>query len=516
MGYINYAKKYINKALMPTIVITLIFFVNYYFFGMSNTIIGPFATLSFLRFKNISDHYSCMVKTFFIYVIMAVVAYIALMNLALCILANGATLIWISYFLIDEYNPNNYFPAGMALIFFQIFPAKGLQELFVRWQALFISFLIIGIFLVIIFRNKKTDPLKNFIKEGLSISREIINLIESGDFSKLAGKQSELHEINQKISWEIYVANRASLRKNVNANRYCMYIAYFQIVNFNVNEYLTSEDEEPEINLEVIKNMLNNFEAALESDILLTDARKLKIRENKFDIRSFRARFALRMLITVTPCLIYAYLQPYYNSYWLSISVFFMLIPVYEHTFKRVAERTAGTLIGIFICLILFALFKGFPERVIIMTIANFLIYCAESYTTTVAYITCSALALNDLALTGLPMLGERLMYTIAGAVITLIAGRFIFPIHSKDSIEYIKELMSDIRETINSSCALSQNEKKYQINRLIVKSYLFSSRLDDFENTLGAEEESYGISEYQKMHMLYIADWLIKGKSIK
>lgn len=41
-----------RSAIAPTIVATIIFFITYFFFGMENTMIGPFATLSFLRYRN--------------------------------------------------------------------------------------------------------------------------------------------------------------------------------------------------------------------------------------------------------------------------------------------------------------------------------------------------------------------------------------------------------------------------------------------------------------------------------
>lgn len=511
-------KKYINKALLPTIVISLIFFLNFYFFGLENTIIGPFVTLSFIRFKNMNDHYSCMTKTFLIYIVMSILAYLALINLTLCILINAAALFWIAYYLIDEYNPTNYFPAGMALIFFQILPVQNINGLAVRWLALFASFLIIFAFLIVLFKSKKVDPLNLFVRNGLELSKEIIELFESDNKQDLPKKQLELHKINQNISSEIYLANRASFRKDVYANRYCIYVAFFQIINYAINEFLSDDsienlDSSYMINnFEVIKNMQHNFECAFNADILATDTHKFKFRDPKIDIRSFRLRFALRMVITVTPCLVFAYLSPFNNAYWLSISVFFMMIPLYENTYKRVIDRTKGTIAGIFICFILFTIFNEMPARITIMTIANFLIYCSSSYVVTVTYITCSALALYDLTGSTIILLSQRFLYTIAGAIVTLFANRFIFSIRSESSISYIKELLDDIRNKANSFSTLGRSEKKYQINRLIIKSYLLSNTLDDFANSLKDKNKCHEVKEYQKMHMLSITNWLMKS----
>ena len=517
--YLSYIKKYINKALMPTIVITMIFFLNYFLFGMENTLIGPFATLSFLRFKNHIDHYSCMVKTFFIYFLISIIAYIALLNIVLCIIINVLALFWICYILIDEYNPTNYFPSAMALIFFQMSPVKDLHGLSIRWLALLSSFLIIFLFIFALFKTKSKNTIYLMVKEGMKISGDIIDILDGEDLSTLKGKQNEIHALNDKISTEIYLANKASLVRKVKVNRYCLYVSYFQTVNYIAGEFLnpdqkTNDGYSKSEGLEIIRNFQNNLSNAIDSDILLTDIDRINFRDLKFDLRSFRLRFALRIIIAVTPCLVLAYIEPLYNTYWLVISVFFMMIPVFENTFKRVADRTKGTIVGLIICIILYTIFTDLPARIIIMTIANFFIYTAESYTMMVVYITCSALALLNIDGNNITVFAQRLIYTIIGGIITFFANRFIFPIKSADSIEYIKELLNEIRMKIDDFYVLKSREKRLRVNKVIIKSYLLSSRLEAFNEALGDKGDIEDIKRYQNMHMRYIADWVIKGKT--
>ena len=152
-------KEKIAKALAPALVITAIFFVTLYFFGMENTMIGPFATLSFLRYRSMCNHYECMLKNFAIYIIMAVLAYFAVLSFGLCILLNALALFWIAYFLIDEYNPTNYFPAGMALIFFQIAPVHTPHALLLRIGALIATFVIVFLFVFVLTHLQKKEHL---------------------------------------------------------------------------------------------------------------------------------------------------------------------------------------------------------------------------------------------------------------------------------------------------------------------------------------------------------------------
>ena len=132
MKLLEKQKNLMHSAIAPTIVATIIFFITYFFFGMENTMIGPFATLSFLRYRNMCNHYECLIRNFGVYMIMAFFSFLAVINLPLCILINAAALFWLAYLLIDEYNPNNYFPAGMALIFF---PDCTGAYLFSTWKS---------------------------------------------------------------------------------------------------------------------------------------------------------------------------------------------------------------------------------------------------------------------------------------------------------------------------------------------------------------------------------------------
>ena len=107
MKFSEKQKKLLYSAIAPTVVATIIFFITYFFFGMENTMIGPFATLSFLRYRNMCNHYECLIKNFGVYMIMAVLSFLAVINLPLCILVNALALFWLADFLIDEYNPTN-------------------------------------------------------------------------------------------------------------------------------------------------------------------------------------------------------------------------------------------------------------------------------------------------------------------------------------------------------------------------------------------------------------------------
>lgn len=67
------------------------------------------------------------------------------------------------------------------------------------------------------------------------------------------------------------------------------------------------------------------------------------------------------------------------------------------------------------------------------MTVANFMIYAADGYGPMVAFITCSALALQSIDSSVPIVLLQRLFYTLAVQELHLLANKYIFPFVSRN-----------------------------------------------------------------------------------
>lgn len=516
----------VKSAIAPTIMATLIFFVTYFLFGAENSMIGPFATLSFLRYRTMRNHYECMIKNYAIFLAMAALAFIAVLNLPLCIIVNALALFWIAYILIDEYNPTNYFPAGMALIFFQISPVTTLAALGNRITALAATFILVFLFTFVLTRIKgKKNPLPDDLQQGflncerqLSLCRASLEGSNAGtyretdsdgtDAETLNRLHEELCEINKKASSEIYAYNRASLFPKGKANWYCQFILFFQILNYLTLNYRAKG------NLDKAEVLYRDFRRQFETVKPTADYHRLNFRLKKPDIRSFRLRFALRQVLTLTPCLAFAWFSDLPNVYWIVISVFFMMIPFTDHTMKRIRDRVTGTIAGIVICLILFSVFRSFYARVIIMILANFMIYGANGYGPTVAYITCSALAISTIDTSITSVLALRLLYTLIGAGIALIANRWIFPIRLRRQIEYLAEMIRSIRKDLTEldpSESFSNGQRRWEIDQMIIKTYLLSKRLEGMCEALPEEERNFDYHQFQKKHMNIMAEFLTR-----
>lgn len=498
-------KTVLGKALAPTAIVTVIFFVTYRFFGAENTMIAPFATLSFLTYRSMCNHYEAMIKNFAIYIAMAVLASFAVMGPVLCTAVNALALFWIACLLIDEYNPTNYFPAGMALIFFQISPARTPHALAVRIGALLATMAITFVFVLILSKTQKKRTLRSLLMEGFDNCQKQIDACEKGDEETLRSLHWELRNISMQCSGEIYAYNRSSIFIKGKTNWYCRFILAFQIINYLLINH--AQDD----NLEKARNYYQNFRRLLTDCEPEADYRRLRFRNHRPDIHNFRLRFALRQVIVVTPCLLIAYLSDAPNIYWLAVSVFFMMIPYTDNTLRRVRQRVFGTIGGIMICLVLFTIFHNFPARVIIMTLANFMIYGTSSYGLTVMYITCSALAIQTIDAVITAVLAQRLIYTLIGGATALAANRLVFPIRARNQCFYLMQLLNQIREElrdIHENTCMSDGERKRQTDQRIIKSYLLSKRLETLQETL-PEKDSIDYLEYEKRHMTFLARYL-------
>lgn len=441
--------------------------------------------------------------------IMAVLAFFAVMNLPLCILINALALFWIAYILIDEYNPTNYFPAGMALIFFQIAPVNTLPALGTRIAALLATFVIVFLFVFILSKmGKNPNPLRGLLTKGFENCKQQIALCENGSEEEIDKLHHELCDINKRCSEEIYSYNRASIFMKGKTNWYCQFILVFQIINYlTLTRGQSGHPEKAEKLFEDFRNLFDTCEPT-------ADYHRLNFRVRRPDIRNFRLRFALRQIITLTPCLVFAWASGLPNAYWLVISVFFMMIPFTENTLQRVRQRVAGTIAGILICLVLFSLFRNFAARVVIMTIANFLIYGANGYGPTVAYITCSALALQTINAAVPLILAQRLVYTLIGALIALIANKWIFPIRIKNQIQYLMELIRSIRTELvelTENTVPGDGVRRKEIDQRIIKSYMLTKRLEALHESLPEEEQLVDFENLRKKHMLFLAEYLSK-----
>lgn len=153
-------------------------------------------------------------------------------------------------------------------------------------------------------------------------------------------------------------------------------------------------------------------------------------------------------------------------------------------------------------CLAAFALCRGFWPRVCLMTVANYFIYASGSYTSMVMCITCSALALNFGSDSYMVMLLQRLAYTLIGAAAALAGNMWVFRIRAWRQCQYVMELLEELSKRLASIQSLHREARIHAMNQLVVKSYLLSSRMEEFNQTAVKEYQRKDVEQFIREHM--------------
>ena len=115
-------KQRVLNAIPPTVLFLALFFSILYICGLQDALIATFLTLEFMRLKTDEFVESTMIKSTVLYIIIAVFAYLAGLNVYLCAVFNFVTPFMIIYLFLDEFDPTNQIPYTLALAFFQLIP----------------------------------------------------------------------------------------------------------------------------------------------------------------------------------------------------------------------------------------------------------------------------------------------------------------------------------------------------------------------------------------------------------
>lgn len=197
--------------------------------------------------------------------------------------------------------------------------------------------------------------------------------------------------------------------------------------------------------LEEYKLTFNNFLAGLNPYGWIVHLRTM------FNINSQQFRYALRVAIAVsigTFIFVYFHID---HGYWMPLTVIIVIQPYYGATLKKGMERIAGTVAGITVGGIISLL--NLPQYVfmVLLIIVSFLLvyFIRNNYKVGVFFLTLMMVVLFHLsAQASWQLIGTRLIATLAGALLAIIAGYAFWPVWEKQRFPALM------------SVALQQNQK--------------------------------------------------------
>lgn len=522
-------KRTLKRALPPTIVSSLLLFINVRFFGVKNVIIAPYMTLTFVRMKNYSIIEKNEFSPLFLHLTIGIFASLVSRGVWSEAFINFFGIIILVYLLTDEYNPNSYFPYLMAFVFLQVFPIEQ-NDMSNRILAIITSYLIVYFALLIVSPNGKISKIEDLIGRGFDEAISQMKLLISGNKKKVIENQFKLFSIEKDINRFVYLGGK---------NKYYQFIVAFQHINnmiedfsnqsinennkysyrelLNLLEFLKENLKDKESCNKRINNFIKNssfnninlkkyvdsvMEYLIEAINHMNSKRFNLKRFLKFNNRhkeyfeayskyslklnEFKFRFALRVSIILTLSFLVVRLFHLQKGYWLPMTIFLLAVPFYNDSKERVWNRFRGTALGTVLALILFSIFRTPLEHIVIIVIATFFKYSFKNYGIMSIYITCYALGISTISMNDELAGFYRLGYTAIAAMIVLFANKFIFPNknHSelKNMIGRLLELdYVMINKIIRILGGISKTEEKngeVDIRRIIYSACLISGRL--------------------------------------
>ncbi|ELC8442700.1 FUSC family protein [Clostridium perfringens] len=544
-------RKTFKKALPPTIVSSLLLFVNVKFFGMKNVIIAPYMTLTFVRMRNYSIIEKNEFSPLFLHLAIGIFASLVSRGVWSEAFINFFGIIVLVYLLTDEYNPNSYFPYLMAFVFLQVFPIEP-QEMPDRILAIITSYLIVYFALFIVSPRGEVSKIEALIEKGFNEAISQMKILISGDGNKVRENQFKLFSVEKELNRFVYLGQK---------NKYYQFIVAFQHINNIIEDFASPsmihnnkesyenilsllcflrdnlKDEsacKDEISKFIKNNNFNNenlkkyidsvMEYFLEAINHMNSKRfslkkfldfKHKKTKEYFEVYSkyslklneFKLRFALRISILITVSFLIVRVFHLEKGYWLPMTIFLLEVPFYTDSKARVWNRFRGTAMGTVVALILFSIFRTHLEHIIIIVLATFFKYSFKNYGIMSIYITCYALGISTMSMNDGAACFYRLGYTGIAALMVLFANKFIFP--NKNHMELknmIRRLLELDKVMVSKSIKIlhgindkEREEGQTDIRRIIYSFYLISGRLQIHNDSIND-----GLSDSLKKFMVY------------
>ena len=202
-------------------------------------------------------------------------------------------------------------------------------------------------------------------------------------------------------------------------------------------------------------NKLNNKQLITET-LTLTN-----ILKNNFNKSSVRFTFALRTSLTIS---ITYFIVQYFkipHGAWIIYTIASVSQPYNDTLKNRSISRVVGTTLGAIYFLILFYIFHNANIRLLILLLAIYVASFAKSYKSQIKYITILVLGLAVMSDPNPTILSfDRIFFIIIGVIITLLAGKFIYPYYiSKETEVLINQYYNLTREMIDKLFTITDDK---------------------------------------------------------
>lgn len=479
-------------------VAVLTMFGTWYLFGTKHIMLAfPIALTSAvlsrqnLRIKTLKK----IVNILIIDVILVLLAYLATINVYLCITVNLITIFFIAYSITSSFDPTFYKPFLMIFVFSQG-SLISLNELYARLISVFLGVIILVIGETFINKVKPREQLNNNISSGIRIIDNQLNNMLNNEFQESTLKEAsvllkelgcrvyitrsgeklttnlgkiqfdyyiilehfnlflrEFHykmKENDKLS-KIFIVDLRKQLKNI-----ILYSKNFMFLNNlnnsfrlflskydNMKENITYINEVVEImiNINLCVNSLSQLEKRSLNKVYdqwersSMDRFKNLFREN-LTFKSIRLNFALRMAIALTGALYISMILGFFKIIWVIITIMSVMQPYYEDTIYKSKGRIKGNILSLIFTASILNIADNKNFTMIILIISLYFVYAFKDYYKISIFTATASLCISSLSTSVNVLSLYRIAYVIIGIIIVVLANKFIFPYRLRDGIE--------------------------------------------------------------------------------
>ena len=519
-----------NKIITNTIIfIFIISFVNIFqlLFGEGNSLVGVTIITTALTLME-KDLTVAPLKNFFkilgINLFSLIFSVLAIQNIWFGIILNFIALFVIGYFFCGNLKKSIVVPFGLQYFFMLFYPAEG-TVLFNRFVGLVFGSIFIMLIQFIVNKDKvfKTgtkliDKISNslldkirLIQKNESFEKENLEIIESINYLKRVIYDKRVEDyylttdgiIITDIIWALERINILLDQINIEKNK----SSYIDLLDDIYNEVKNIKDRNFELkDIENIKAYLNKAELDKEyinefidlMNILYREVENIGALSNKekksikkeydiphhfhniaihkrnFNIDSAKVRYAIRLGIIGTVTVFIAKFFNLSEGRWMCFTIFSLIQPYVEVSKERVKDRVIATFIGGVIVLIAFGVIQNQTARAAIILLAGYLDPFSKNYRQKMVCITVSAVASAAIMGGTFELVITRIIFVVIGALLTLLANKYIFPYKINDMKQYLIEVYDSLINQMKKD--IKENHNDYSVRNL----YLITGFIED------------------------------------
>lgn len=484
-------------------------------FGMSNSIVAVSIVVIALTLVTIDLRENIFRKTIYLSIIMVGLGISATLinsHPILGLVINIPVVFLIVYEGVNSYKENMYFPFLLSYIFMALSAPASLVQLPTRIVAIIVGCMYILVIQLVLNRDRFNKTV--FYTKKQLISRVIYKIDALLGKKESSIQEQSIHHLMKPIIKAIYDTRLKG--KNISTkNRGILLLAlsieelYDKIETISrptleetelllkvkallqkVEIYFYGEEEATQLKKEMlmlikeIEAYTNDRDLAASMKAIVSAIQYMESKDEKepFDIVHLKnglkpidvtlSSFKFAAKLSLALSLIIFLVDVFNITYgrWIIFPMIAIIQPYSDGTLKKSIERVLGTLLGIILFSVIFAVIKDNIARLNITIVLAYINLFMKKYYISTSLVAVSALASVVIGGAGAEVILWRVVFTIMGCVLGLVINRCIYAYTLKDYIEEIVEEYNKALHILDHLEHVPQNAAKIYDNILKIK----------------------------------------------